>query len=257
MLTKFIVRQLSDRIAASGFDWFDVSELQPDPYPTARYLITTYSSPFGLRRLVWRFARTPPGLVTEDIAEIGVRFAKIVSGLPDDGWLTADHTLVEGAAATLWTALKGFHRPNTTLDSYRWYLDGSLHPPPQPAFRTVTVGVAGSATSGVVQLPPQVAMSVTFKTSERKHWGRIYWPAPVTGTTTDSGTIVTSSADSLAAAWVAFFNTCRAGGIYPVVYDRLTGGALSVDTIQVDDLFDVIRRRRWKQPSYRKVTALT
>jgi hypothetical protein len=106
-------------------------------------------------------------------------------------------------------------------------------------------------------LPPQVAESVTFKTVSRRHWGRIYWPAITAANSTSSGTIGTAEVDTLANAFVACFNTCRAANLYPVVYDHVSGTSRSVDTVQVDDLFDVIRRRRWKQPSYRKIVALT
>jgi hypothetical protein len=100
-------------------------------------------------------------------------------------------------------------------------------------------------------LPPQVAVSVTLRTAHRKRWGRYYIPSPGQSVCSSLGAI-----DQLAA--VAFKEathhlTSRSGtGAAATVFSRLHWDHEDPETIQVDDIFDVVRRRRFSSPLYRE-----
>jgi hypothetical protein len=53
------------------------------------------------------------------------------------------------------------------------------------------------------------------------------------------------------------YNTCRAADLIPVMYSPTTGNSWSVDEIHVDDIFDVIRSRRYRVPLARNAVVLT
>jgi hypothetical protein len=101
-------------------------------------------------------------------------------------------------------------------------------------------------------LPPQAAISVTLKTAHRLRWGRYYLPAPARGTMDDKGAIDVAVATALAAATQKL--TDRSGtGACATVFSRLHWNHEDPEKIQVDDIFDVIRRRRYSSPLYRQL----
>ena len=93
-------------------------------------------------------------------------------------------------------------------------------------------------------LPPQVAASVTFKTAHRKRWGRFYMPGMTTASSDAKGRIAVDTRVALANGAHAL--TDRSGtGAALVVFSRMHWSHEDPETIQVDDLFDVVRRRRY------------
>jgi hypothetical protein len=143
----------------------------------------------------------------------------------------------------------------------RWYKFGPEIVPPQEPVRVIEWDVDGTASGSA--LPPQVAVSVTEMTSSRRAWGRFYLPFNALANTDAQGRIATASLTLIADKLDAMYETCLAAGLIPVVYspakpERETAGggtlpaiearALTVDKLQVDDVFDVIRSRRWKAP---------
>ena len=108
----------------------------------------------------------------------------------------------------------------------------------------------GTNSSGA--LPPQVAVSVTFKTAQRLRWGRYYLPHPARNTLDDKGAINRDCADALLAGTHEL--TRRDGnGTCLTVFSHKYWNHQDPETIQVDDIFDVIRRRRYSRPQYRAV----
>ena len=243
--------------------------LQPDDIATEMntsspegtvWAVSDYPAPFETRKMVVRWTRAPGVTGAEDVDVIGMHFLKAPGGTPTDAWVDGDYSALETGFDTLWSALKANVHNGYTLSEYRWYADGpAWHPAPaggNPARRVTSRAVAGGS-SAANQLPPQVAESVTFKTDSRRHWGRIYFPTYSATMTTTSGTLTTAGADALRAAWVTFYNTARAAALIPVVYGVGSSTAFGVTSVQVDDLFDVVRRRRWKRASYKTDVALT
>jgi hypothetical protein len=125
---------------------------------------------------------------------------------------------------------------------------------PERVIPTVRIGTANTG-----ELPPQCSITSTDRTVYARHWGRNYWPHPAAGLVALSppGNVTTAHVDSLATAVVQCYDTLMASEFYPVVPITMvqgvpTRGLLTVTEVQVDDLFDVIRRRRPKQPTHYK-----
>lgn len=237
--------------------------------------VTEFSGSFEMRKLQVRFQRTPPGGVIEDIDVCTMHFLKAPGGTPTNSWLDSDYTTLESALDTWWGSVKAKYINTIQLGQYRWYASGpewDVTPAPyNPARRITERSVVGTA-AGTSALPPQCAMSVTEKTSSRPTWGRFYLPAPAAAVLATEGIILASTVTSITADTVTLFNAARAANLLPVVFTRARGDytrkdgtvlppkaatAHTVDAIQMDNLFDVIRSRRWATVTQRVTTALT
>lgn len=245
-------------------------------------LVTDYTGTFELRKLQWRLSRAPAAR-TEDVDVMTMHFLKISSGAPA-AWVDGtDLPALETKLDTLCTALKPNWVSTTHSDQYRWYADGpafyalvSGNPIAQPigdnpAVRITEVDVPG--TGSVTQaLPPQSAMSVTKITSARKHWGRFYIPIQVPSAMDATGLFSATQVTTVAAAVVAFYNSCRASSLLPVVWSIQKGErpkrpsgtlpaqpakAYEITSVQVDDISDTIRSRRYRSGINKTKTALT
>jgi len=239
--------------------------------------VTDFTGTFEGRKVAVRWSRAPAGGTIEDAATTTLHFLKIDTGAPA-AWVDGtDDATVESAFGTMWAGIKDAYASTVKLDVFRWSKSGpdwDITPAPyNPAYRVTEVAVAG--TGGGSQLPPQVAVSVTHKTSVRKRWGRCYLPAPTTDALQSTGRLKTSSTGSNAAIhtyWLAMLEECTAAGIQPVIMSRARDAyttekgheiaaqpftAYSVEQVQVDDLFDVIRSRRYSGPTSRVVDDVT
>lgn len=232
-----------------------------------------WTTAYELRKLTMKWKRTPATGVPQDAAMCTFHFINLTGGLPDASWTTGDYTTVENAADTFWNALKVLHLAQTELTEYHWRADGPAFRPfgssLSPTLRITPKAVAGSAASGT-QLPPQCAITVTETTAStfvvedvegvgaqtRNRWGRYYLPAPTHGGCSN-GRVEPGYQTTIANAAEAFYEACVTGGIHPVVYSPTTGHAWSVLEIHVDDIFDVIRSRRYITPLTRAPRVIT
>lgn len=240
-----------------------------------------WTTGYELRKLTVSWIRSVGSAPPQDAAQCTFHFLNITGGDPDPTWIDADFTTVENAFDTFWTALKPYYNTGTVLSEYEWRKDGPLYRPHtpkpggllSPSVRAVAKSVAG--TSIQEQLPPQVAVSVTevipakytahdvegVGDQVRNRWGRYYLPAPAvsssTTTTITNGRLGNTFGTLISAQAVTFYNTCNAAGIVPVVYSPTTGSSWAVQSIHVDDIFDVIRSRRYVDPLSRHSGALT
>jgi hypothetical protein len=236
--------------------------------------VATYEETFETRKLQVLFGRTSGGSVPEDDAIITFHLLKLAGGVPEDEWIAGDFTAAEAAFDAFWTSVKVGYLGSTTLKQYRWYRagpqrDDELGGPGRtgPPVRVVDKAVVGTA-AGSPQAPPQVAISVTERTTDPSAWGRFYLPAPEADASQLAGTgrlapafqtIIANAADAMYEAWLLADTIAvvysaakaarqtKAGTSLPARAAR----ALSVDTLQVDDLMDVIRSRRWRDPLLR------
>jgi hypothetical protein len=238
--------------------------------------VPTFTGTFEMRRLQVKFEVLVGGAVVDDARINTYDFLKLVGGSPSDSWVAADFTAVESAFGQCWSTIKPYYNANLRHAQYRWYKSGPGIAPPQEPVRVVDVAVVGSSVS-TAQLPPQCALACTELTSSRKAWGRVYWPAmahavvggtpPTDGTGRYKSEVLTAFANSLD----TYYEACRAAGAFPVVYSpakpsrpsaggtlAATGArALTIDTIQVDDVPDVIRSRRHKATTLKVQRGLT
>lgn len=207
-------------------------------------------SGIGVRRVQLVFTRLPPGTYNEDVAVMHFDFINYTGGNPDDSWITADYVALETALNAWWTTTKAFCANNVTLKEYRWYRVGSGIVAPNPAARITANGVAGTVTTAM--LPPQCSLSLSFHTAIRRSWGRTYLPGITTVSMTDNGMFSSTEVDQLAAALNTLITAAAAQDFQLVVISKPLNAALAVEQIAIDNVVDVIRRRRWEHATYKK-----
>lgn len=207
-----------------------------------------------------RFARSEPTGVREDLALIDLHMG-IATGAGAWSELNdADAAAAEATLDTLWTTIKTLFTAHIILDSYVWRHYGADYPlgktglsKPSPIWRTTARTVAGTAAT--VTQPDQIATSVTFRTASRRHWGRVYLPALATGNSTAEGRMIAARCDTIATAFrtalVDLNDNARQCDVF--VWSPKYRGQFSVSELAVDDVYDVIRSRRAKVPTYKKV----
>lgn len=259
-----------------GVGWLNRGLTQfvnPDELPgPGFYVMTEWSGAHELRRLTIKWSRTPATGVAQDAAMTTHHFLNITGGVPDATWTAGDYTAVEGAMDAWWTAVKPNYAPTIKLSEYNWRADGPAFRPHgtslSPTLRITAKSVPG--TSAVEGLPPQVAVTVTETTAStfiaedvegvgdqvRNRWGRFYMPAPSIGCVVD-GRLATSVQNSMSSAIDTAYEACVSAQIIPVVYSPTTGHSWSILETHLDDIFDVIRSRRYVVPLARAAKTLT
>lgn len=214
-------------------------------------LAEQHDTPTGFqgRRCQVVIARSAP----EDVIVNTFDFVNITSGEVDTTWTSGDFSGVEARLRTFYAAVAARLTNNASLSQFRW----SVLPNP-PGEENPAVRVAPPATaltfSGTSQLPPQLAIAITKKTAIQRHWGRVYMgPLNDNNFLGTSGRITTAGADLFATSFEALRAGCQADDTPMIVYNRTQGIYLSVDGVRVDDVFDVIRSRRHRAATYRKL----
>jgi len=210
-----------------------------------------------------RWSRTVPAGVREDLAMFSFHLAVDAGpGAPMTLLDASDAARVEAAFTTSWyTPMQTSIANDWGIKEYAWRNFGADFPldkngfsKPGPAWRIATGPGAGLGASA--RLPDQVALTATFRTASRRHWGRFYSGGYTVSAMNDSelghatDVIVDTLATSTRAFLVDLNNDTRVTNAW--VWSSKYRGALSINEISVDDTWDVIRRRRAKFPSYRK-----
>ncbi len=224
--------------------------------------VTTFAEPFELRKFQIQFSRDSGDLRGDDVALFTLHMLKLVAGVPNSNWVAADFDNVRDRFySEWWTAMAPKYPVSVKLDYVKAYKEGpDIEPPQVPVYSAGPMGLPG--TSGEASLPPQCAITVTEKAGSKLHWGRTYLPAPAKGPNTLSafgrveGTFQTLIADAMD----GLYEDCRAAGTPIVVYRRplpartkkngtelpaRAGSAWTVDELVVDNVWDVIRSRRY------------
>lgn len=204
----------------------------------------------AIRRSQLVFSRTAPATYAEDVATMHFDWVNYTAGNPDDTWTAGDFTTLEGFLTTWWATMKTHVGTDHTFREIRWYRKGHLIVPPNPAIRVTSVAVAGTAAG--TKCPPQCAMSITNKTGSRKHWGRTYLPGLTTSDLASDGRLSNAFCDAFAGATDTLYTSAAGADFNPVVYAPSVGSGLAVEAVQVDNIADVIRSRRWESTTYRK-----
>lgn len=221
--------------------------------PQKKFIAAEANDPgIGVRRAQLVFSRGPSGAsLSEDVAVCHFDFLNMTSGDPDDTWIAADFNALEGALTTWHADLRTFLHTSLVFDQIRWYRIGPNISPPNPPVKILEMNVAGG--SAAAMLPPQVAISITLKHPVRRCWGRTYLPGATTTALGSNGRIDATQTANVATRTNTLFAAADAAGFVPVVYSKTRAKAFAIEAIQVDDTFDVIRRRRWDKPSLREV----
>ena len=224
------------------------SYLKPTDYATLGESAMPGSG-IGVRRATLVFDRLS-AVPADDAMVMHFDFLNYTSGNPDDTWVDADYTTLEGLLNTWWNSTRTLAAPWARFSRVAWHRVGSGIVPPNPATRILDI-VTQQVGSGSVVFPPQCACSITFRTGLRKHWGRSYFPAQAAVTTQGryGGTIM----GTLTTATQTLFQAARAADFLPVVLSKTLESALGIETIEVDDVVDIVRRRRWKHTGTRTI----
>jgi len=228
--------------------------------------VDTITEPFELRKAQVRWGRASGAAAGTDDAVTTHHFVKLTAGVPQTEWSAADFQAVEARLLALANAINDYWTPSFSYKQVRWYKAGPAIVPPQAPVRIIDPQLAGSAVVGNVMQPPQVAVSVTEKTPDAKSWGRFYLPAMIPGVGNTNGRVENGFQTLLANACDTMYEGFITDNTPAVVYSAakparptasggtlaaVLGRALPVRQIQVDDLFDVIRSRRYNEPLLR------
>lgn len=189
-------------------------------------------------------------------------FIKLAGEAPAAWDDAADLPPIETALLAFYTQIGTAWPPAQLLSAIRWYRAGPQAPAENPPIR-VTAETTASTGADSHLLPPQVAMSVTEKTSDPKSWGRFYLPTGDAANWVDAyGRFSSAAIDVIRSALVTLTASLATNHTPLVVYSaakasRTTKGgtvldaaparALAITGYQVDDIADVIRSRRWQQ----------
>lgn len=223
-----------------------------DPQPSAWMHIQAVGAPVGSTE------RADDFVTTFDIVNI-------TGGQVDSSWTASDTSTVNGALGQLliaWAAVMSDEYTWKELRFYkRFFNDLSVEEPyakSGPPQIVYPWAIAGAATT---QQAPQVAITSTDRTTYPRHWGRNYWPHPHPSNTAGTGYIASASVDAIANMVHTAYATLMAAEFFPVVPvtqidNARARGLLTVTSVQVDNLYDVIRRRRPEKATYRKVLAV-
>lgn len=150
---------------------------------------------------------------------------------------------------------------HTSLVEYRWYVRGGHTDPLGAPDRITSRALTGPAANN--NLPSQCAIVVTELTDAEgdgdrpRNWGRFYLPGPATTAMDTDGSTIADARVAIADATREWYDWMIAdAGLQPIVHGRTNG--LPVDReirrLQVDDVFDVQRRRRFARAQrYRSI----
>ena len=190
----------------------------------------------------------------EDVCVNTYDIVNITSGHIDGTWTTTDYTNCEAKFTTFYNAVKTYLGKDAHTLTYRWYSyprvphDGR---PPERIYSPVT-----DLTPIYDILPEQVAFSCTKVVPARRHWGRVYLGPMATqslDTIAGDGRWSHSTVDGIGAAWNTLWTDLQASDYPMVVYDSRHGLLQAVVGARVDNVPDIIRRRRAETSLYRKV----
>lgn len=198
-------------------------------------------------QLVWE--RSTPALTREDVMISHVDWVS-APGASETKLSSAERTSILTALSTWWTTARTLTCPSFTLREFRVYDFDPIDTRPGPPVQVQSVGTAGSSASG--RLPDQIAITQTYKTPSRKHWGRSYLPVVNQGIIdTTYGRFTNGHCTALANVTRTLLQqTGSSGACKPVVASIAHKATLTIKELQVDNVPDVQRRRRVKQKSF-------
>jgi len=215
---------------------------------------------------------------TADDATCSFDFVRIVGGQILTDWGPTEYNHCDTAIDQILTAWQQTATTQYTADLIRYYRRAfqpygtMVGDPPR-----IQHFIPGGPPVQITQLSrggiepgftaTQTSLTVTERTAFPKNWGRWYFPGLATNLLVGSGHLGPTVVDTLGAAIRAAYTTLMGTSIYPVVPCTRVGGKtpadrtgdahglLTLDHVQIDDVPDVIRRRRLRSPVHRYLSA--
>jgi len=220
--------------------------------------------PTEWRRIQVRVSDTISAAVADDQVYT-LDFVNYTNGSPDSSWTDPDHTQLANivgnfiAAVALNTITR---MVATEMRFYRMAFNPYSNPKPfAESGPPVHIHALSNAGANATEQIPQATSTITEETPSRRHWGRLYIPTIHGGTLKAGGRFTTATVDALCQAYSDMAVSASASDFFPVVPTTSQwNGQVSVPMralqnvtgCRVDDVPDVIRRRRHRESSYMK-----
>jgi hypothetical protein len=186
----------------------------------------------------------------EDVAVITMHIRQVVAAAPDILPMTDEGRQdFVSRLGSWWTQQRILISGYVQLREARFYDVPSQ--PGQDMGDPVLVhpfGLMGTSTGKV--LPPQVSVSVTFKTDKRRTWGRFYLPGVTDTYLGPKGRLDPDICPQIA-SWTHALTSRSGTGACLTIFSRKEWTHHDPQQIQVDDIYDIIRRRRFSSPTVR------
>lgn len=215
------------------------------------------ASTLGCHGVRMSWSRDTPAGTTEDRATIGFHVAKVVGGGLFSPLTLAELPAIETALDTLLTTLKPHMSTEFHMLEYRWFEHRASHAAYPDGSEVVGAPVritakAIAGTAAVNRLPDQDSATVTWRTTSRRHWGRVYFPGLTPNEMSAYGRLDSAYVDALAGAWHVFIASLVTNAQTLGVWTYRKKAFLDLSELRVDNVVDIQRRRRVKQSSYAK-----
>lgn len=188
----------------------------------------------------------------EDVAVMTMHWRAAQVAGPDDGTPMngTDRDIATQKIINFINSIATFISNKYEFKEVRWYDVRTDSLPVGPPLQVGPLGIKGASANSA--LPPQVACSVTFKTALRKNWGRFYIPGIQSGELAPQGYFLTPMLAQIADAAAAL--TDRGGTVQQTltVWSPTEKTHHDPQIVQVDDVPDVIRSRRFSSTLHRE-----
>lgn len=206
----------------------------------------------------------------QDNAVTTFDIANYTGGQLDSSWTTTDYDNCESALDQFFGGYAGYCPSRLTFKGYRWYRRKFTPVPTAPIIppdkdvpfedagvpaRITTRNVVGLGTSPTSS---QTAMTFTKRTPWAKHWGRNYLPITGGVTMSTNGRFTSACQDQVATLLHALVTALTAADFQLQVaatsFDKQPiRTLLNVTQLSIDDVPDVVRRRRLRNVARRAV----
>jgi len=218
----------------------------------------------------WRLWRVHwSNIVSNDVADdqyTSFEIVNLTDGKVDGTWNSTDNSNVYAyldqciaAMALLVANYLVADRVDSYIRGYNPYSDPRPFALTGPPEFSNAMNHAGAMNA---QLSPSGCSSITELTPSRPHWGRLYTPTLGNNAWHSSGRVEATTVNALANAVHTFYEALMANQYFPVVATTMSGGSpgvagkptrvlSSVTGVRVDDVGDIIRRRRTKNAQLR------
>jgi hypothetical protein len=223
-------------------------------------VVNAGASLLGTSRVTLAWTRNAPAGIREDRAVTSIWVAKAAGGGLFSMVPVSELAAMETALDTFALGLTSPLSSDWTLVEYAWHQVNQDSPRDEtgrgqkmgPAVRVTVKSNPGAA--GTTRLPDQVASTITLRTVVRSSWGRMYVPGGIAANLqTNYGRWTTTRVDTLAGLLNTLHDAWQTLGYQIGVYSMLHPAFLTPKQIEVDDIPDIVRRRRPKQANYRKI----
>lgn len=241
--------------------------------------VATYTGDFEVRRVQIEWSLTSEDLLDEDVRVVTFHHVKLAGGLPSSDWQGPDFNALQDLYSAWWTRLLPWFNSHLIYTAIKFYREGpNIVPPQPPAYYNDSYLIAGGAIN-TGMMPPQAAVTVTERAGTKKGWGRFYMPAPAMAngvmlSSSPYGRVSADYAQALLASTDTLYTAAKGVLLPHVVYRPylpagrknakgeviMVGGepiaerpanAQTVEELAVDDVWDVIRKRRYESPKTR------